>query len=134
MKNNWLGATSEEIKSLAENKTWELVKPPPGKDIKGCRWMFKTKYNARREIERYKARLVSKGYSQNFGWDYDEIFAPVVVHTTIRSFLDAAVYKSLYIIHLDVTTPFLHENLDEEVLITQPKGYIIESQEDKVCS
>lgn len=70
-----------------------LVKPTPGKCVIGCRWTFKTKCNVIGEIERYKARLVAKGYSQKFGCDYDETFALVVVHTTVRIFLNAAVIE-----------------------------------------
>lgn len=94
---------------------------------------FKKFFNAIGEIERYKARLVTKGYSQKFGCDYDETFAPVVAHKSIRSFLNAAVHKELPITHLDVKTAFHHGDLCEEFLMTQPQGCITKGEEDKVC-
>lgn len=133
IKNKWLEATDEEINSLKENKTWVLVKPTPRKRVIGCRWTFKTKRNACGEIEGYKALLVAKGYSQKLECDYDETFAPVVAHTTIRTFFNAAVYKELDITHLDVKTAFIYGNLDEEVLMPQPQDYVVKDEEDKVC-
>ncbi|GBO07412.1 Retrovirus-related Pol polyprotein from transposon TNT 1-94 [Araneus ventricosus] len=92
-KQKWIESTKEEMKSLQKNETWKLVTPPSGKKVIGCRWTFKAKYDSKGNIERYKARLVAQGFSQKFGTDYDETFAPVVTYTTIRTFLAAAAYK-----------------------------------------
>ncbi|GBO15121.1 Retrovirus-related Pol polyprotein from transposon TNT 1-94 [Araneus ventricosus] len=94
-KQKWIESTKEEMKSLQKNETWKLVTPPSGKKIIGCRWKFKAKYDSKGNIERYKARLVAQGFSQKFGTDYDETFAPVVTYSTIRTFLAAAAYKNL---------------------------------------
>lgn len=114
IKIKWLEATNEEIESLKQNNTWKLIKPIPGKRVIGCKWTFKAKKSANGSVERYKARLVAKGYAQKYGADFDETYAPVVVHTALQAFLNAAMYKKLNITHLDIKTSFMHGNLEEE--------------------
>lgn len=132
-KEKWLLAINEEISSLSKTKTWDLVDLPPGKKPIGCRWTFKLKKNEDGTIIRHKARLVAKGYSQKFGTDYDHTFAPVVRHTTLRTFLAAAAYSKMHVRHADVTTAFLHGNLEEEIYMVQPEGTVQAGQEQKVC-
>lgn len=90
IKNKLLEAANEMIMSLKQNKTWELIESIPGKRIIGSKWTFKAKKNADGSVERYKASLVANGYSQKYGRDYDETYAPVVAHTTLKVFLNAA--------------------------------------------
>ena len=72
-----MGAMEEEMQSLHKNQTWELVELPKGKKAIGCKWVYKKKEAvSENEGEKFKARLVEKGYSQNHGVDYDEIFPP----------------------------------------------------------
>ena len=72
----WLKAAQDEIQSLVENGTFELVRLPPGRKAIGSRWVFRVKRNADGSIERYKGRLVAKGFSRRPGFDYNETFAP----------------------------------------------------------
>ena len=73
------------MESLHKNQTWELVDLPTGKRAIGCKWVYKKKEAiSEKQGEQFKARLVAKGYSQRKGVDYDEIFSPVVRHTSIR--------------------------------------------------
>ena len=80
----------EEIRSIKKNATLELVSLPKGRKAIGVKWVYKTKKNAKGEIERYKARLVVKGYSQKARFDYDEVFALVAHLETIRLILSLA--------------------------------------------
>jgi hypothetical protein len=116
----WMEAMVEEIEFLSKNKTWELTKLPKGKKPIGCKWVFKKKESvSEKEGERFKARLVTNGYSQRHGIDYDEVFSPVVRHTSIKAILA----QDLKLEQLNVKTAFFHGNLDEEIFIVQPKVF-----------
>ncbi|UYV81023.1 hypothetical protein LAZ67_19002546 [Cordylochernes scorpioides] len=131
-RDKWLQAMNEELNSLEKNNVWELTPLPKDKKIIGCKWTYKQKLNSKGEIERYKARLVAKGFNQKFGRDYEETFAPIVKHSTIRAFLAASVYKGMQVIHLDVKTAFLHGDLDKELYMELPEG-LHTKQTNKVC-
>ncbi|UYV70680.1 K02A2.6-like, partial [Cordylochernes scorpioides] len=131
-REKWLQAMNEELNSLEKNHVWELTPLPKDKKIIGCKWTYKQKLNSKGEIERYKARLVAKGFNQKFGRDYEETFAPIVKHSTIRAFLAASVYKGMQVIHLDVKTAFLHGDLDKELYMELPEG-LHTKQTNKVC-
>ncbi|GJY33991.1 retrovirus-related pol polyprotein from transposon TNT 1-94 [Tanacetum coccineum] len=105
----WITATGEEIESLHKNKTWELVQLPERRKVVSCKWVFKMKTGLPgSNIVRFKARLVSKGYSQKEGIDYNEIFSPVVRHTSIRVLLSLVAHHDLELEQLDVKIAFLH--------------------------
>ena len=102
------------MESLKKNETWDLVPLPKGKRAIGCKRVYKKKPAvSEKEGEKFKALLVAKGYSQQKGVDYDEIFSPVDRHTSIRAVL--ALVASTYMIleKMDVKTAFLHGNLEE---------------------
>ncbi|UYV83140.1 hypothetical protein LAZ67_22002407 [Cordylochernes scorpioides] len=129
----WKGAMKEEYSSLLKNGTWELVDPPKNKNIIGNKWVFRKKFRADGSIERYKARLVAKGYSQKYGIDYEETFAPVVRHSTIRTVLALAVEYDLLVHQMDVQSAFLNGDVKEEIYMTQPENFESKKYPRRVC-
>ncbi|GJV20747.1 retrotransposon protein, putative, ty1-copia subclass [Tanacetum coccineum] len=114
----------EEIDSLRKNKTWELVDYPVRQKLVSCKWLFKIKEGIEGVQKlRYKARLVARGFTQRAGIDYNEVFSPVVQHTSIRVILALTAYKDYELEQLDVKTAFLHGNLEEVIYMRQPEGY-----------
>ena len=130
---DWMQAMRSEMSSLHDNQTWELVPRPSGKNVVKSKWLFKIKRNADGSISRYKARLVAQGYSQEQGIDYQEVFSPVARAATIRSLLAVANIHDLEIHQMDVTTAFLNGDLDYEIFMAQPKGFVDSSKPDHVC-
>ena len=129
----WKAAADSEYKSLMENETWELVELPKDRETIGCKWVFKVKHTSEGKVERFKGRLVAKGYAQKYGIDYDETFSPVVRFSSIRSLLAFAVQNNMLIHQMDVVTAFLNGELDEEIYMQQPTGYVIPGKEHLVC-
>ncbi|CAI7932097.1 unnamed protein product [Closterium sp. NIES-54] len=114
--------SSRALKSIEENGTWELVELPEGRKAITSKWLFKIKSDADGKIERYKSRLVAKGYQQKEKVDYKELFAPVVKPTTLRTLLAGAAIKGWVVKQMDVTTAFLNGVLEEEIFMAQPEG------------
>ena len=128
----WEEAIRVELQAIKDNDTWTLVPLPKGRKPIGCKWVFLIKRNADGSINRYKARLVAKGYSQVAGVDYTETFAPVAKFASIRVLLAIAAIEGLDIHHMDFITAFLNSELEEEIYILQPEGYVIAGKEDFV--
>ncbi|CAI7916081.1 unnamed protein product, partial [Closterium sp. NIES-54] len=119
----WKNAMESELKSIEENGTWELVELPKGRKAITSKWLFKIKSDADGKIERYKSRLVAKGYQQKEKVDYKELFAPVEKSTTLRTLLAGAAIKGWVVKQMDVTTAFLNGVLEEEIFMAQPEGF-----------
>ncbi|CAI7889845.1 unnamed protein product [Closterium sp. NIES-53] len=119
----WKKAMESELKSIEENGTWELVELPEGRKAITSKWLFKIKSDADGKIERYKSGLVAKGYQQKEKVDYKELFAPVVMPTTLRTLLAGAAIKGWVVKQMDVTTAFLNGVLEEEIFMAQPEGF-----------
>ncbi|WVZ74820.1 hypothetical protein U9M48_022948 [Paspalum notatum var. saurae] len=130
---NWKEAVQSELDSILSNGTWELTERPYGCKPVGCKWVFKKKLRPDGTIEKYKARLVAKGYTQKEGEDFFDTYSPVVKMTTIRVLLFLPVSYGLIIHHMDVKTAFLNGELEEEIYMEQPDGFVVKGQESKVC-
>ncbi|KAL7278120.1 hypothetical protein ACG7TL_008091 [Trametes sanguinea] len=122
-RDRWLRAAQDEIQSLVENQTFELVQLPPGRKAIGSRWVFRVKRNADGSIERYKGRLVAKGFSQRPGFDYNETFAPTPKWASIRAILALAALEDLELESVDISSAYLNGELKEEVYMKQPEGF-----------
>ena len=130
---HWKDAASEEMDSLYKHETWDLVDLPVNRKAIGRRWVFKRKIKPDRSIERYKARLVAKGYSQVKGIDFEETYAPVAQMKSIRTIIAIATELDLELQHMDVKTAFLNGDLEEEIYMLQPEGFVVPGMENKVC-
>jgi hypothetical protein len=124
----WIDVCDDEIKSLAERKVWKLVDLPQNRRTVKCRWVLVRKADGRK-----KARLVAKGFTQVYGIDYEDTFAPVARFETVWILLALAALEDWDIEALDVKTAYLYGSLDEEIYMDQPEGYIKKGQERKVC-
>ncbi|XP_074356728.1 uncharacterized protein LOC141696493 [Apium graveolens] len=120
---HWIDAMNQELAALEMNNTWEVIDFPPSKKSIGCKWVFKTKFNADGTVERHKARLVIMGCKQTYGVDYMDTFAPVAKLTTVRTLLAVAAIQDWTVIQMDVTNAFLHSDLQEVVYMKFPPGY-----------
>ncbi|RVX16420.1 Retrovirus-related Pol polyprotein from transposon TNT 1-94 [Vitis vinifera] len=128
----WELAMKDEMDSLLGNQTWELTELPIGKKALHNKWVYRIK-NEHDGSKRYKARLVVKGFQQKEGIDYTEIFSPVVKMSTIRLVLGMVAVENLHLEQLDVKTAFLHGDLEEDLYMIQPEGFIVQGQENLVC-
>lgn len=128
----WKEAMKREIRALEQNGTWTLENLPSGKRAIDSKWVYKVKYKPNGEVERYKARLVARGYTQMEGVDYHDTFAPVAKLVTVRTLLAVATKRDWIIQQLDVNNAFLHGDLEEEVYMKVPQGFV-DKGETRVC-
>ena len=113
------------------NHVWEVVPKPHDRSVVGSRWIYKIKYAADGNVEKFKARFVAKGYAQKEGIDYEETFALVSRYTSMRSVISVAVQMGWEIHQMDATTALLNGVI--EVYIEQPEGFETHEQKTHVC-
>ncbi|CAH9078510.1 unnamed protein product [Cuscuta europaea] len=113
-----------EMEALHSSGTWEVVSHPPSKSVVGFRWIYTVKVGPHGQVDRFKAHLVAKGYTQIYGLDYTDTFSSVVKIASIRLILFMAAMSHWPLFQLDIKNAFLHGNLDEEVYMEQPPDFI----------
>ena len=129
----WKDAIHSELELIMSNHKWDLVELPRGCKIIGCKWVFKKKLKANGSIDKFKVRLVAKGYTQKEGIDYFDTYSLVTRLTTIRILITMASIHKLIVHQMDVKTAFLNGDLDEESYMDQLEGFIVQGQESKIC-
>ncbi|KAI5336534.1 hypothetical protein L3X38_015802 [Prunus dulcis] len=117
---SWRNVMKAELEMIEKNDTWKLMDRPFSKPIIGVKWVYKTELNLDGSVQKNKARLMAKGYSQKPGIDYNETFAPVARLDTIRTLIALAAQKEWNLYQLDVKSAFLNGVLKEEVYVEQP--------------
>ena len=114
----------DEMDSLLGNQTWEPTELPVGKKVLHNKWVYRIK-NENDDSKPYKARLVVKRFQQKEGFNFTEIFSPVVKMSTIRLVLGMVAAENLHLEQLDMKTAFLYGNLEEDLYMIQPEGFIV---------
>ncbi|GJX13094.1 putative ribonuclease H-like domain-containing protein [Tanacetum coccineum] len=114
----------EELLQFKIQKVWTLVDLPYGKKAIGTKWVYRNKKDERGIVVRNKARLVSQGYKQKEGIDYDKVFAPIARIEAIRLFLAYASFMNFLVYQMDIKSAFLYATIKEEVYVSQPLGFV----------
>ena len=122
----------DEIKAVIQNKTWELAELSSDKKAIPLKWIFKVKRDAKDIFEKYKARIIIRGFSQIARLDFNEIFVSIIRIESIRIILALAAVNDLHILHVDCKNAFLHNKSDVELYITQPEEFFDREFPDKV--
>ena len=110
-----------------------MTELPPGCKPIGCKWILKKKLKPDGTVEKYKARLVAKGFRQRENIDFFDTYSPVTRITSIRVLISLAAVYNLIVHQMDVKTAFLNGELEEEIYMEQPEGFVVHGQENKVC-
>lgn len=126
---HWLQAAKNEISQLEGNNTYIAEVPPEGANIVTCRWVFAVKYNNDETVQKFKARLVARGFSQIHGIDYDETFAPTVRMDTLRAVLALVAIKDLETGQIDVNNAFTESTLKHLIYMNAPPGVNVKQGE-----
>jgi len=123
----------EEMTTLEQSETWELITLPPRNKVVGCKWVYTVKFNPGGSLARLKVILVAKRYSQACGQDYVDTFSPIAKMTSLRILVSLAATYHWPLHQLDIKNIFLNGILDEEVYMKQPPGFIAQGDSTKVC-
>ena len=99
----------------------------------GCKWFYKTKYDSKGNVERFKTRLVAKGFTQREGIDYNEIFSPISCKDSFRIIMALVAHYDLELHQMAVKTASLNRDLEENIYIAQSKGFVVEGKERIGC-
>ena len=123
-KDEWLEAVNEELGNMKElNVYTEIEYIPKNANVVSCRWVFKYKKDENGKIQKRKARLVARGFSQQYGIDYTFTFSPTLKLDSLRIIIAIAVQKNFKIIQIDINSAYLNAELNEDIYMEAPKGF-----------
>jgi hypothetical protein len=129
----WRDVIMEEYQSIMKNDVWDIVSRPEGKSVVTSKWIYKIKHIVDKSIERHKMRFVARGFSQVEGIDYEETFSPVAQYASIQMIIAPVASMGWRVHQMDAKTTFLNGEIEEEVYIEQPDGFVIHEKESHVC-
>jgi hypothetical protein len=135
-RDEWLIAIRNELKSLIKAGTWRYARKPTTANLVGCKWIFKIKHDKDGKISKFKARLVAQGFTQVYGIDYAETYAPVARYSSIRLIIALAAHYDWELHQMDVKTAYLNGELDVPIYMRAPEGLALIDQAcpaDSVC-
>jgi len=116
-----------------KNDVWDIVPRPEGKSVVTSKWIYKIKHIIDESIEKKKTRFVAREFSQVEGIDYEETFSLVARYASIWMIISLAAYMGWRLHQMDVNTAFLNGEIEEEVYIEQPDGFMIHEKESHLC-
>ncbi|GAB2293069.1 Belongs to the helicase [Dionaea muscipula] len=129
----WGRAMVEEMEALVANQIWDLVSLPPGKWVIDYKWVYVVEVHPDGFVARLKARLVAKGYAQVYSLDYRETFSPVAKMVSVRLLISLAASSGWPLHQFDIKNAFFHGDLQEEVYMKQPSGFVAQGESGHVC-
>jgi ATP-binding cassette subfamily B (MDR/TAP) protein 1 len=130
---SWRLAMESEMDSICANGTWDLVKLSWNRKALPCIWVYRLKQVPDSSGPKYKAHIVTKGFRQEHGVDFDKVFSPIVNLPTLSFLLGVVALEDLALLQLEVKTTFLHDDLDEEIYMEQPQGFASPGCKHLVC-
>ena len=129
----WINSMNKEIKSMKDNDVRDLIPFPEGVKPIGCKWIFKTKRDSKGDVERNKARLVTKGYTKKEGINYKETFSLVSSKDSFRTIMALVMHFDLELHQMDVKTAFLNGDIDETIYMVQLENFVSGDTKMMVC-
>jgi hypothetical protein len=129
----WCEAIEDKMRSMSANQVRKLEEIHKGVKIVGCKWVYKIKRDSKGDIDRFKVRLVAKGFTQREWINYNKTFSPISFKDSFKIIMALVARYDLKLHQMDVKTAFLNGDLYENVYITQLKGFVVEGKENVWC-
>ncbi len=129
----WKATMDVEYRMHMSKHTWDLVDVPEGANIMDCKWVYGMKWDGDGNWLQDKARLMGKGYTQQYGLDYNNTWAAITRLDSVRMSATVAAKLDLHLWQVDFVSAYLNSETKEDIYMRQPPGYVVKGQEDKVC-
>ncbi len=129
----WKATMDVEYRMHMSKHTWDLVDVPEGANIMDCKWVYGMKWDGDGNWLQDNARLMGKGYTQQYGLDYNNTCAAITRLDSVRMSATVAAKLDLHLWQVDFVSAYLNSETKEDIYMRQPPGYVVKGQEDKVC-